>query len=508
MKSELHTRHPPKGLRVPRRSVLVILVSIALVAASVVVARFTSSLEQNVSQFSLKNAPLGPAGLAIPAVSKGASVTASWYCTWSFPSQMAPTADTVIVVNGSNRSAVATLFTYGIQEKQTVDLPAHSVSRLPLSDTGLSLTGSASMVVRGGLVAVGIEETSGSTPMVTPCQTTPGFYWLVSGGFTNLGDQMAVSLFNPFGQDAVVDVSTIDESGLGAPGADQGLVVPAGHSITIDLSTTDPNQSNLAVQVRARSGRIVVSGFQERSDQKAQGSAFLPVTTRPSSNWTFPYLLNEAGTSLTLLVTNPSNSNVTLRLSGQKYQGTSLSSQAGSGSTLGATSVVVPPSSVARVPLSSTLSLPVNAQYYLSVTSLYRTGVLVSIENVYATSTGADNYAVTDGEPLQSSQWMVTEIGYATVPPILRLAIVTRDTHGNVLSGLGSSLQSGATPVRFAPHPKPQARYQSNLFGPAVVQIPRVSTNPQLLLQGSAPMVVGVATALPSSNTVLTLPVR
>ena len=90
----------------------------------------------------------------------------------------------------------------------------------------------------------------------TTCAEPAGSVWLVGGG-TGQGRRARLLLANPTAVPAVVDVVPHGPAGPVAATGGQALVVPPGREIAVFVDAIAPGIEQLAVQVVARSGRVV-----------------------------------------------------------------------------------------------------------------------------------------------------------------------------------------------------------------------------------------------------------
>lgn len=80
--------------------------------------------------------------------------------------------------------------------------------------------------------------------------------WVLSGGATG-GRDVAVHLANPSGEDAIVDLALWAGTGLLRPDELQGIRVPAGAAVMVELTDPLPEAANHTVFVSAREGTVV-----------------------------------------------------------------------------------------------------------------------------------------------------------------------------------------------------------------------------------------------------------
>ena len=102
---------------------------------------------------------------------------------------------------------------------------------------------------------------------VESCTRTAAPDWYFASGTTVDGSQHDVLLFNPFGDDAIVDVSFITDTGTQEPAGLQALVIPRRSRVTIPVQDSVLRQTARR-RARARShrtrGRRADAGLRRR----------------------------------------------------------------------------------------------------------------------------------------------------------------------------------------------------------------------------------------------------
>ena len=111
--------------------------------------------------------------------------------------------------------------------------------------------------VVGGAAVVEHELRRSSQSTIGPCARQAAPDWYFAAGDTGLGAEDWLALFNPFPDDAIVDLTFLTAAGVQAPGQAQAVVVPRHSRLSFPVSTIVRDQANLAVHVHARTGRVV-----------------------------------------------------------------------------------------------------------------------------------------------------------------------------------------------------------------------------------------------------------
>ncbi|MBV8949839.1 MAG: hypothetical protein JOZ99_03115 [Actinobacteria bacterium] len=141
--------------------------------------------------------------------------------------------------------------------RRQLDIPP--LARVPVRVADVAAVPSPGVVVEsiGGPVVVEHELHNGANVATGPCARQAAGSWYLAAGTTVKGAQQWLSLFDPFADDAIVDVTFLTDAGPQAPQALQGLVVPRRTKIDVSVHDNVPRQGIVAAQVHARIGRVV-----------------------------------------------------------------------------------------------------------------------------------------------------------------------------------------------------------------------------------------------------------
>jgi hypothetical protein len=151
----------------------------------------------------------------------------------------------------------------GAAPPQDLEVPAGSTVRVEVPAEGPD---AATFVERfGAWVGVGWVTVSGAEPQpgagAEPCAPGGGRTWYLADGAADQGQSTDLTVANPFGVDAVVDVVLVAKDR--APIRDTALtsvVVRAGRSRAIPLSRFVAGERAVGAIVQARVGRVAIAG--------------------------------------------------------------------------------------------------------------------------------------------------------------------------------------------------------------------------------------------------------
>lgn len=258
-----------------------------------------------------------------PAVGTSDGVSATWYCAEGTGST-GRANETIWIGNLADDDVRAdiTVMPGGENEPTTrrVTVPKRGQLRVPVSsvleaaeqtDPAGTITGPGVVVeVIGGRSVVehaiaGLTE--GQTDVaVGPCAREPGRHWFFAAGTTERGAEQNVALFNPFADDAILDVSLVTDSGLVAPADLQSLVVPRRTRVTVQLGNFVRRQAQVGAEVNVRSGRVVAEqslAFTSENETRRGVTLSLGAPV-PAPSWTLPGVASEDGAAHAVYIAN------------------------------------------------------------------------------------------------------------------------------------------------------------------------------------------------------------
>lgn len=142
----------------------------------------------------------------------------------------------------------------------------------------------------------------------SPCLTRTAARWVVPYGATRFeaeGERFVVMLLNPFPGDAVADVEFAADVGSDSL---EGVVIPAGEVVAIDVTEEVPVASAVSVVVEAVAGRLSVSRLQTANGPSAgRGIRIAPAAPGAAALWHLPAASAAPGRRDLVAITNPSD---------------------------------------------------------------------------------------------------------------------------------------------------------------------------------------------------------
>jgi hypothetical protein len=179
-----------------------------------------------------------------------------------------------------------------------VDAPAVHRTKSGHATTAVVSYAVAAQISGGGVVA---DEIQGDASV--PCVAQGVTQWYATGFNTVVGSDAYVSLYNPTGTEAVVNVSVLGATGFSAPAELQGVSVPAHSQSEIDLGHNVVNTSNVAVGVKVLRGSLAIVGEQD----SAGTVSFDQGSDAPQTDAWFPAVTTANGATAEVRISNPNN---------------------------------------------------------------------------------------------------------------------------------------------------------------------------------------------------------
>ncbi|RIK09438.1 MAG: hypothetical protein DCC49_06200 [Acidobacteria bacterium] len=186
--------------------------------------------------------------------------------------------------------------------RSTIDLDRELLGEAPGLQVGAVIELDLTAVAIAQTVSVSSPEATGT--MAAPCTegTAPARYF--PGGSSVRGAETYLILFNPFPQDAVVNVDVYTDSGIERPKNLQQFPLFAGRSAVVKLSDEVRRESALGAVVRAESGQVVSQQVLYSNGERLPAGVSLSAgSTDPSPDWHFAD--GNAGMSQLLWIMNP-----------------------------------------------------------------------------------------------------------------------------------------------------------------------------------------------------------
>lgn len=336
-----------------------------------------------------------------PSVPPPDTISSTWYCAEGTSNAVGRADETVILANLARTAVTATVTvltgTDHSPASRQVHLDAFAQRRVVVSSIVADAEPGVVVEVPSGSVAVEHELQRGSATTVGACARQSSASWYFAAADTSRGAEDWLALFNPFGDDAIVDLTFLTPDGVQAPGPAQALVVPRRSRVSVAVHDLVLRQSPLAIQVRARAGRLIA----EQSLRYDGSDGRLGLTTAlgatgAASHWTIPTGVGDTGITANLALANFANRGTTVNVN-VTLDGTQ---------TLPRQRVTVPSMGVVQVALSP--KIPPGTGFSVLVNGARGTPVVAELTEQWAPPATVSGTATTFGSTASAKRWAFT----------------------------------------------------------------------------------------------------
>jgi Family of unknown function (DUF5719) len=257
---------------------------------------------------------------AVPTVADSDDVSTTWYCAEGTGAPGGRANETILIANqgGQDARAVVTVMPGGQEDpaSQRVTVPGGAQVRVPVSsvlpaaerldEAGLIVGPGVVVEVFGGRSVVEHQIEGEIDFAVGPCARQAGRDWFFAAGTTERGAEENAALFNPFADDAIVDLSFATDAGFLAPADLQSLVVPGRSRVTVPVGNFVRRQAQVALHVHVSTGRVVAERLLvfTGENETRRGLTLSLGVPRPEPAWSLPGVVSGDGASHAVLVAN------------------------------------------------------------------------------------------------------------------------------------------------------------------------------------------------------------
>jgi hypothetical protein len=247
-----------------------------------------------------------------PRVPEDRAQTAAWYCAYGTSDPGGRADERVFVANVGARLARARVsVTSGpdrAAQARTYDVQPGAVSGIRVADILPTPEPGVLVEVTGSQAVVTHSVTGNRDGGLGPCARDAAPSWYFAAGTTVRGAELWLALFNPYVDDAIVNIGFLTDAGPLAPSELQGFVVPGRSRVTVPVHDQARRDTLVATEVIARRGRVVaeqsqvLDGFDGR-----RGTALSLGAPGLSRRFEFATGSVSPGRTETLVLANPGN---------------------------------------------------------------------------------------------------------------------------------------------------------------------------------------------------------
>ncbi|MEY2425425.1 MAG: hypothetical protein QOI61_997 [Actinomycetota bacterium] len=226
-----------------------------------------------------------------PTASPPDSLTSTWYCPAGTSAPGGVADATVVVFNPGTRrlrGSVDVIGSDGNRGSRSITVPPRTRLATPLSEVLKSAWVGALVSLDGGGAVVEHTTTGPVGEATGMCASSASTQWFMPEGATTRAAQLVYALFNPFPDDAIVDLSFATEQGRDAPAAFQGVVVPANGLVPLDVGTHVRRRAHVSAEIKARRGRVIVEALQFHNGDGRRGVGLSLGLPRTATTFVFP----------------------------------------------------------------------------------------------------------------------------------------------------------------------------------------------------------------------------
>jgi hypothetical protein len=383
-----------------------ILLALVAVVAAAIVFRDRDASEQATARVDATSA----GGPSVPAAD---ALSTTWYCAEGTSTPDGRADETVLVANvGDSRVDATITVTPGDAStppaSRALQIDARGEARVDVADILETAEPSVVVEVMGGQAVVAHALTANDDVATEPCARSASGDWYFAAGTTLKGAQQYLVLFDPFGDDAIVDLTFLTDEGVQQPDDYQGLSVPRRSRVTIPVHDAVPRQRNVAIHVHARTGRVVAErseffdGTASEGEIAHRGVGLSAGEQAARNSWQLPHGTTTDGAGTVVGVANfgsrPTTAEIGVLLEG------------GDGAaTLAPQTVDVPARGVASVEVGTTV--PAGTRYSVSVASRDAEGegepLVAGILETWPDSSESTGVGAAPGSSRLARRWVI-----------------------------------------------------------------------------------------------------
>jgi len=359
----------------------------------------------------------------MPVASREQAVSSSFFCAGGTAAPNGAFDSTVVIANPNPAEITATVTVYpAAAPGDTAGQPAVAAlkpatkqvvigpqTRLGVSLASVQQSPYAAALVETNDPGVAVEHVilSKQGANSSPCASAPSKSWYFPTGTTTRDAHELLAVFNPFAEDAVVDIGFQTSDGFRAPEGEQGLPITAGQLRIVDVTTDVPRLEQLAAFVTARVGQVAVDRLQsfDGSDPNhPAGTAATLGAPQPASVWTFAQGAVSDSLRESIVVMNPGNEPAHAQLE------VTLDDPATNG-VVDPIAIDIAPRAYTQVVMQEQTRVPKGINHSVVVRSTSGPGLVAERVISATVASGKQGYAPAIGAPLVATRWLFADGG-------------------------------------------------------------------------------------------------
>lgn len=244
----------------------------------------------------------------MPTAAPASSLSSTWYCPGGTAKSDGSANGTVVIANPS-RTQVTAIVTVvpdtGQPASTSIQVGPRSRQAVRYVDVVQAAYAAALVEIDGGEAVVEHAVTGPLGEDAAPCASAPSANWYFADGSTAKDATLLLSLFNPFPEDAIADLSFATDQGRAVPAALQGVVVPARSVVVKSVGDFVRRRELVGTTVSVRDGRLAVAKTQLHNGGGRKGMALVLGAPSPGEEWEFPEGYTADGITERFVIYNP-----------------------------------------------------------------------------------------------------------------------------------------------------------------------------------------------------------
>lgn len=336
-----------------------------------------------------------------PVVPPPDAASVAWFCAEGTSTRDGRADETILIGNLSTEPIRATISVmHGADvpaESRDVRIGALGQGRIDVSSIVATPEPGIVVEVFGGPAVVEHELRGRDDIAVGSCAREPSTDWYFAAGDTTRGGEEWLALFNPYADDAIVDVRFLTDTGVQEPDDAQGFVVPRHSRVSMPVHDLVRRQERVAIGVQARTGRVVAErSLRYDGTEGITGLAVSLGVTGSARRWEIPFGDSQDGVTRFLALANFGERSAAVEVA------TPLDDQA----TLPPRNVDVPARSVVYVDTNETVTP--GSGYSVSVRVLRGSPVIAEAFGTWSSPSSAVGVATAPGVAVGARRWAFT----------------------------------------------------------------------------------------------------
>lgn len=369
----------------PRRGFVIVVLALVLLAAAV--------LDRGSRSGGVAAAP----EVDMPTAPAPGSLSSTWYCPGG-TAQSGGAADATVLIGNPGtddlQAVVTVIPTEGARANRQVTVRPNAMESVRLQDVAKAPFAAALVDIDGGdgVVEQTVNGTLGDS--ASPCASAASDHWYFAEGSTTRTATMVLSLFNPFPENAIADLSFATEQGRAVPRKLQGLVIPARTVVPVNVGEFVRRRETIATTVQVRTGRVVASKLQLHDGGGRKGMALVLGAPSLGPTWRFAENFVADGITEQVVVYNPGERESTVEVELALEQGAAEPFE-----------LTVPARSAIRLNLSKESRVPKGDAHAITVTRVTGPDVVVERTIDAVPPSSRSGYAETMGARRLAGRW-------------------------------------------------------------------------------------------------------